>query len=403
MVRFNQKRAVVAGHICLDVIPSFASGNAGIETLLVPGKLVNVGPMTMSTGGAVSNTGVALHRLGIETTLMGKVGDDLFGSAIVESLRSYSDRLAEGMIVSTEADTSYTVVINPPGVDRIFLHCPGANDTFHAEDVGDDKLESVSLFHFGYPPLMRSMYLNDGEEMERLLRRVKGRGIVTSLDMSRPDPDSEAGQVDWERFLDRVLPHVDLFLPSLEEIMFMLDRGRYEAFMGRIDEDPFSSIDGDTLSSLADRLLAKGAAIVAIKLGEQGLYVRTTDDSNRMNRLGLFNLAETAELWLERELLTPCFVVQVAGTTGAGDCTIAGFLAGLLHQLAPEEAIQAAAAVGACNVERADATSGVPDWDTVHRRIKAGWERRQVSLQLPGWTRDHALGLWIGPHNRKFE
>jgi len=65
----------------------------------------------------------------------------------------------------------------------------------------------------------------------------------------------------------------------------------------------------------------------------------------------------------------------VIGTTGAGDATIAGFLAALLRDLPPDEAMNAALAVGACNVEAADALSGIRSWCETLQRINAGWAR----------------------------
>jgi hypothetical protein len=56
--------AVVAGHICLDVIPDLATSQDGFEQRFRPGHLVEVGPAAIATGGAVSNTGLALHKLG---------------------------------------------------------------------------------------------------------------------------------------------------------------------------------------------------------------------------------------------------------------------------------------------------------------------------------------------------
>ena len=101
---------------------------------------------------------MALHRLGLETRLLGKIGNDWIGRGILEILRSHGPRLAAGMLVVPGEQSSYTIVLNPPGVDRIFLHCPGANDTFSAADVTSGRLGSARLFHFGYPPLMRRMY-----------------------------------------------------------------------------------------------------------------------------------------------------------------------------------------------------------------------------------------------------
>jgi len=120
---------VVAGHICLDMIPAFETAEASLASLLVPGKLIDVGPLTTATGGPVSNTGLALHRLGFRVRLMGKIADDVPGRAILELINQLDPALAEGMIVTSESPSSYTVVLSPAGVDRTFLHCPGANDT----------------------------------------------------------------------------------------------------------------------------------------------------------------------------------------------------------------------------------------------------------------------------------
>ena len=143
---------VVAGHLCLDINPAFAvDGGQSIKEILIPGKLVNMGQAALSTGGAVSNTGISLHLLGVKTRLMGKIGVDLFGGVIEKILDSYQS--ADGLIRDEKASTSYSVVIAPPGVDRIFLHHPGANDSFCTADLNLDLLRSTRLFHFGYPPL----------------------------------------------------------------------------------------------------------------------------------------------------------------------------------------------------------------------------------------------------------
>lgn len=385
---------VVAGHICLDMIPAFEAAEVSLSTLLVPGKLVNVGPLTTATGGPVSNTGLALHRLGFRVRLMGKVGDDVAGRAILELVRQLDAALAEGMIVTKESPSSYTVVLSPAGVDRIFLHCPGANDTFGADDVDYTKLDDARLFHFGYPPLMRRMYADGGGELSTLLRRVKERGVTTSLDMARPDPASEAGRADWRTILSRSLPHVDVFLPSFDETLFMLDRPRFDDLERQSpDGDLNSSAGGPLLRALADELIGMGAAIVGIKLGTQGLYLRTTKDPARLASAGRCSPAQVDD-WSDRELLAPCFAVDVVGTTGSGDSTIAGFLGGLLKALPPEETMTAAVAVGACNVEKADATSGIPHWSAVQKRLNAAWARRPVSCSLPGWTWDEQQLIW---------
>jgi sugar/nucleoside kinase (ribokinase family) len=354
----KEARVVVAGHICLDVIPTFEARDSGLDTLLIPGKLITVGPAVTSTGGAVSNTGLALHRLGIPTKLMGKVGDDIFGKTILDLLRRYDDALADNIVIGRDESSSYTLVISPPGVDRMFLHCPGANDTFGPDDVDIDQLAGAQVFHFGYPPVMRRIYTNVGVNLVTLMERMKAIGLTTSLDMAYPDPNSEAGQVDWVSILDRVLPYIDLFLPSLDEILFMLDRPRHDTLTKAEAGELAASIDSTLMSTLAGRLLDMGAAIVALKLGSQGLYARTSSDRKRLASMGA-GAPEDVNGWMDRELLAPCFKAKVVGTTGAGDCTIAGFLAGLLKGLRIEGVMTGAVAVGAFNVESSDATSGI--------------------------------------------
>ena len=82
------------------------------------------------------------------------------------------------------------------------------------------------------------------------------------------------------------------------------------------------------------------------------------------------------DAWTDRELWSPCFRVDVVGTNGSGDSTIAGFLAALLRDLPADEAATMAVAVGACNVEAADTVSGVRTWDETRSAIAAGWPRR---------------------------
>jgi hypothetical protein len=91
------------------------------------------------------------------------------------------------------------------------------------------------------------------------------------------------------------------------------------------------------------------------------------------------------------------------GTTGSGDSTIAGFINGLLRNLPPVSALTAAVAVGACNVEAADALSGVPDWGVIEGRISAGWERLYFEDVPAGWKKDSRQQIWVGPQDRQIQ
>lgn len=96
-------------------------------------------------------------------------------------------------------------------------------------------------------------------------------------------------------------------------------------------------------------------------------------------------------------MLIPSFRVRVAGTTGAGDCAIAGFLAALMHGLGPEEALACAAGAGAACVEKPDAVSGIPSWTGLRHRIRSGWAQNPTDRPLSGWRWDESRRLWRGP------
>lgn len=386
--------AVVAGHLCLDVIPSFnQSRPAGQKAALLPGGLVLVGPATFATGGPVSNTGLSLLKLGITTRLMGKVGGDMFGQTIQQIIAAYGPEAAAGMIVDPDAHSSYTFIISAPGVNRTFFHYPGPNDTFSADDIHYDLLPHARLFHFGYPPIMKLMYDNDGEQLERIFRQAKASGITTSLDTAQPDPTTPAGQADWNAIFARTLPHVDIFLPSIEELLLMTRRNTFDALrQADLHGDLLTQLTPPLLTEVSDGLLSLGVKIVALKLGHRGLYLRTAGPK-ALQAMGRARPLDVAA-WADREIWAPCFKTSVVGTTGAGDATIAGLLAGLLRGLPPEEVITTAVAVGACNVEAPDALGGIQDWEATRRRIAAGWERHPFSLNAPGWRFDALNNLW---------
>jgi sugar/nucleoside kinase (ribokinase family) len=386
--------AVVAGHICLDVFPKLVGGAVAFK----PGQTVEAGPVIFSTGGPVSNTGLALNELGISTGLMGKVGSDLFGQAILQIVESHGSGLSDGMVVVPEESSSYSIIISPPNADRMFIHAPGCNATFGAEDVRYDMLKSVRLFHFGYPPLMERMFIKDGVELATIFQRVKALGITTTLDLSMPDPNSAAGQANWHAILGATLPYVDVFLPSAEEILFMLRRQLFDQFAANaLTNRPLDQMEPEIFSELGQTLLDMGAKIVGLKSGDRGLYFRTSNE-NVISKMGRCQVKDVVA-WSNRELWSPCFATHVVGTTGSGDATIAGFLMGLLRGMTPEETLQAACAVGACNVEAVDALSGIRSWPETTERIRAGWPRLPVALDLAGvgWRWDSTHEVWVGP------
>lgn len=394
----GRTEVVVAGHICLDLTPKFYTGGSSIAEVFRPGSLINVGPVTASTGGAVSNAGLALRRLGVEVSLMGKCGDDAFGAAVLDTIRAEASGAEAGMKVVNGETTSYTVVIAPPGIDRIFLHCPGANDTFTSEDVDRDAVAGARLLHFGYPPLMAKTYADGGAELARIFADARATGATTSLDLAYPDPASEAGRADWPGILARTLPYVDLFTPSIEELIFALRRERHDELVARAEGgDPVALINADLPAELADECISAGAAVVLIKCGTAGLYLRTAG-RDRLAAAGRGAPADPAD-WADRELMAQSFRAEkVVSATGSGDSAISGFLAAVLRGTGPDEALRCAAAVGAQNVAVPDAVSGIRSWEETAEQIRSSPPLNPLGIELPDW-REVGRGLHAGSHD----
>lgn len=383
---------VVAGHTCLDITPVFrAEASTGAKHFFTPGSLTNMAGVEIAAAGAVPNVGFCLAKLGLKIRLVGKVGKDLFGEGVLQYLRE--NGIPEGIAQTAGAATSYTIAISPPGVDRIFFHFPGANDTFTSGDIDYNIAEQARLFHFGYPPLMKKMYENHGCELVKIFKRVKELGVITSLDMAYIESLSESGGADWESILKRVLPYVDIYMPSIEETLFMLDRNYFDknASKGSLAEN----LDVNILPALGSKLLTYGAKVVAIKCGVKGYYVKTQPGQVLKELSNLVPI--DAGNWSNRELLAGAYKVkEIKSTTGAGDSSIAGFLAAFLNGLPIEETIKAANAVAAQSITAYDGAGNIKNFGTTLKKIKKGMPTIESDIKGTYWKYNKKLEIWKG-------
>ncbi len=155
----------------------------------------------------------------------------------------------------------------------------------------------------------------------------------------------------------------------------MLRRADFDAWR----DDILHHLTREYLVALADELIGMGVVIAGFKLGEMGMFLRAAGPErfDRLARLGLDRAA-----WANAAVWAPAYQAEVVNTLGAGDAAYAGLIAALLHGRAPHEAAQWANAVGACNVEAPDATSGVRTYGETAARLEASWPFRPE--RLPG-------------------
>lgn len=390
---------VAAGHTCLDLIPAFTIEEKvdNMTDVLVPGKMINMGKCVVVGGGPVTNAGVSIRRLGVKTELIGKVGNDDFGKQILQWYEEYEGHF-EGIQVVDGESTSYTIAICIPGIDRFYLHHCGANDTFGYDDMNFDLVRRSKLMLFGYPPWMAKLYENKGNELTKILKKTKELGTTTVLDLSLPDVNSRAGQIDWLTILNDWIPLTDIMVPSAEEIFYFLYKDKFlkkKANLGP-KESVLDHMTVNEISEIGNDLIKMGTAIAMVKCGHRGLYIRTAN-TDRLKKLGEAG-CDDLENWANRELLFPVYEEEkFVGALGSGDSAIAGFLAAFVWGRTIESCLKYANAAGSMNVTVPDGLSWNKGFDDLTKRIEAGWKTKNLKIDDKGWK--HENGFWAGPNN----
>ncbi len=298
----------VVGQLCVDLRPVLGSRLAG------PGELAVVGPMIITLGGAVGNCGRVLADLGVDASLAGCIGDDELGEMARRLLQARHRNV--DLVVSPRYATSYSLVVEPAGVDRSFWHHTGANMAF----TGECAVTARRLLHYGYPSLTPAMCAEGGEPIRRLFDRAHRQGVATSLDLSFVADDSPVREVDWEALLRAALPRSDVFCPSWDDLVSCLG----------VPIEPTDAY----VAEWAERFLEWGAGIILVTLGGRGTYLRV-GSADRLEAFTPCRIVPAAwagtALWQVPEVLA-----AVTTTNGAGDAYKAAFLSRLVRGDAPQ-------------------------------------------------------------------
>ena len=187
--------------------------------------------------------------------------------------------------------------------------------------------------------------------------------------MAAIDPNSESGKQDWKEILRQVLPYVDVFEPSFEELLCMVDRDGYDRLLERSSDNDICtclSLEKDIVP-LAKKVMSLGASILLIKCGVAGMYLCTA--SNISQKLNLDSS------WNDFKHFQKSFKPDIIKSAiGAGDTAIAAFLYGITNNYSPKKAMEIAAATGAMCITEYDTFSGLLSIDKLEEKIKNNWE-----------------------------
>lgn len=292
--------------VCLGILVADVVGKP-VEQLPERGKLSLVDRMELHTGGNAANSGIGLAKIGIDTAVIGKVGDDGFGDFMAGRLERNGIN-TRGVVRDKEVATSATMVMVHSDGERSFIHYLGANAALMEEDIDFSVITGARVLDVTGTFLLPGI---DGPPTANILRKAREMGVTTALDTCW---DSR-GQ--WMTLLRPCLPYLDYALPSLNEAQMITGR--------------------QTPREVAEVLLDNGVGTVGLKLGEDGCYIRSADV----------------------EMTVPGYLVECQDALGAGDSWVAGFLTGLVKGWNLEETAKFANAVGACCVTALGATTGV--------------------------------------------
>ena len=299
---------------------------------MIPASLTDAGAMTMRVGGCVGNVARDLVALDMTVRIAACVGDDDLAPVLLAVLEREGLEIGQLRRVPLTG-TSYSVVVEPPGMDRSFWHHVGANASFDGAAL---ELDGATLLHLGYVTLLPRLYSDKGDVGLALLRTVKEAGVTTSLDTAVVDPRSSAGRVDWAALLALWLPWVDVFTPSLDDLVSM----------------GLPAVSDNRSALAAGRwIVARGAGVALVTAGADGMALVT----GSVERLGLGGraLSGQAAAWADREHWVAATDVTIVSTVGAGDAAAAGLLCGLLRGAAPDAALELAASCAAQSVSGA--------------------------------------------------
>lgn len=278
-----------------------------ISHLPAPGELVLADKLLLTIGGCAANVAFDLVKLGLSAAVIGCVGDDVFGRVVADMLRERQVDVS-ALRVSPEMETSQTLIVNVAGQDRRFIHTFGANAAFRAADIPSERVAKCRVLYLGGYLLMGGV---QAEELAPVFAAARGTGAKTVLDVVTP------GAADYLPQLEKILPHVDVFLPNDHEAQMILG-----------EKDPFRQ---------AERFRQMGARTSIITMGDRGSILMGQDV----------------------RLHAESYRVPFVDGTGGGDAFASGYIDGLLRGLDEEGCLRIGSAVGASCVRAIGTTTGV--------------------------------------------
>ena len=314
----RKPRILVVGSFVMDVIATTERIPQSAQT--VYGKSFHMAP-----GGKGANQALQCVRLGADVTMMGCVGDDLFGQKLLETPRVAGMDVSHVLVrqgISSGVGHVTLEVTEHTAQNRIIV-IPGANQTLTVEEVIWIKDEIAS-----YDMLL--LQLEIPLEVNRTLAHwAREAGVPVMLN---PAPATDLD--------DELLSLVTYLIPNEQEA------SKETGLTLGMDSGVLRKED---LQKIAAALRSNGTEHVIITLGSNGSAVAEADGIRYI----------------------PCVHMDhVADPTAAGDSFVGALSVGLAVGLSQEEALAFASHTAAITVSRMGAMPSLPTLDEVIALLK---------------------------------
>ena len=325
---FKRPKILIAGSFNMDLTASCTRAPQAGETVI--GKKFRTAP-----GGKGFNQAVQCARLGADVTMVGKVGEDDFGRALLEAAKG------EGIDIShvlTDPDEATGIAIitleeTDEGTQNRIVVCPGANFTISAQEIGWLR-EAVGNYDMVIMQFELSM-----EIVETIAEWAHETGVPVMVNPAPAAPMS-----------DRLLSAVTFLSPNEHEAAVLTGHS--------ISVE--NGIDYDDVRAVADALRERGVKNLIITMGGNG--------SIAVGESGIHH--------------TECVKMpHVADPTAAGDSFVASFCTVLAAGLPADKALDFASHAAAITVTRMGAMPSLPTITEVQELLRErGYEDWDLSL-----------------------
>jgi len=292
---------VVVGELNPDLI---VSGNVVPEFGQIE-KLVDKAILTVGSSSAICACGAA--KLGLRVAFIGKVGDDIFGRFMCQSLSEQGIDI-NGIVTDKEVPTGISIILST-GSDRAILTSLGTIPRLEYTDIDLKIIKNTRHLHVGSYYLLEQLRA----DLPILFDFTHECGISISLDTNY-DPLKK-----WRNGLEQLLEKVDILLPNSTECCAI-------AGMPNLDQ-------------AVDYLRTK-VHYLAVKLGDKGALL--CKDHNKY--------------------YTDPIRVEVVDTVGAGDSFDAGFIYGYLAGWTPGRILKFATICGSLSTRKAGGIDAQPNF-----------------------------------------